>query len=1646
MLLCLWCSLFLPTKIFSQTPNGTANLGILTSFGAYTGAGGVSNGAGASFTGDVGTNIGIISGFGAPPAFIGNTYNANATTTQARFDLFRFYIHLFDKFVDYPATHAPAFGGGETLTPGVYSIPGAGSIGGNLTLDGGGNSNAFFIIRWGGALTAGAGTTITLTGGTQSCNVFFMSAGAISIAASANLKGTLFAKVGAVGIGASAVIEGRMLSMEGAIVTGVGAVVTLPPGTCTIPIFCESGCSVAPSVDVLGVLSNYALFTSLGAVSNTSTSGINGKIGTNVGASSGYEASIVIGTFETANAATAQAKIDIDTAYNRLMALPNTVPSDLGVLPVVLLAHAAAFGSVAPGGETINAGVYFIGGAGSLSGTLTLDAQNNPNAIFVFKFAGAFGVATQTKIILANGARRCNVFFIGGAGVATGAVSIAAASELKGTFLSHGGACTSGAGLFLSGRLLSTGGAVTTYAGIVYNNPECVTSTSLGVPVILAVADTTTAVNGLTGGVTTSLTLNDRLGGVPVVIGTAPGNVTLSGVTVPTGLTLNANGTVTIAPNTPAGNYSLTYKICEVTNPSNCSTVTSTVTVTANPIVNPITGSDSVCVGSTTQLSSSPSGGVWSSSNTSVATVNSSTGVVTGVSSGTATISYTVTNSNGSTTVTVTNCTPPFAVTSNAINTSTLANSQLTGNASSQIAPTGGTQPYSYTGTTGSGAPSTNSKRGGSFIVDSTTGVYTYTPPVNYVGKDTFYITVCDDDAIPTPTCAIVTYTVQVGTPLSVSSTPAYVSTNANTPVSNNASSTMGLSGGLQPYTYSVANAAGNATTASVKGGGVTINPTTGAYTYTPATNFSGADTFYIKVCDAATPTNCVQQMFVINVSGAPFGVTSTTINASTPANTQLTGNASSQIAPTGGTQPYNYTGTNAAGSASTNSKRGGSFTVDPATGVYSYTPPVNYVGKDTFYIKVCDAGIPTPTCPIVPYIVQVGTTLSVNTAPAYVNTNANTPVSNNASSTMSVSGGLQPYTYSVANAAGNTTTISVKGGNVTINPTTGVYTYTPVTNFSGTDTFYIKVCDATTPTNCVQQMFIINVSGSVTSGSNAGVESKTLGDLIAVRLYGNAVNSVATTGNSSVKFVKSGVIVNGANDLTLSNLVPATVTNTDAAYVSTPTDLVNFTNAVEVLALDYTKAGSTKAVAFGTKTLGDVYTHTKPICDRLKGAELLEVKNITVNGFNLMAYKVHQRTGETEYAINLSAGTATNRSTISLQSNWFTDSYQQDEKLYNFQLWAVSYEMVTAMATDIITKLQTNGAVNTVTNADLPKAYISKGSRVNTNLTVTVQNNTTNTTGYFELKEKANEAMSDAQITTRRIPFTVNANGISNVSIPVRDNYEGNIYVYLNNKLTDLVYLSDGTWNLDYNKATTSIQQFNITNETPNNLTPNSGEHKLFRNVAVTGVSKDYITIYKTMMGGGLEQNVADFKSLLFNANAIGSGSVKVTLVKKSITNWNDQYSYTMSLDGDKEYGINLSQFSSTKYANAINANDIVAVNFSFNNSRNVPTNVSINLSKARFSTAAIASDISVNTIGIYPNPTTGKFSTSFNSTTAQSLVLKVTEAATGRIVKTQFINATKGANTIAVENNLANGLYIITLEGDGVKFNPSKLMVGKK
>jgi hypothetical protein len=536
---------------FSSTAfSQVLNLGSLSNFAAYSGTGAVSNAGTSTLAGDIGANSGAVSGFGLPTSITGSLYNANATTTQAKIDLLRVYIHLSDLALT-NTTHAAAFGSGETIVAGVYSIGGAGSLAGTITLNGQGNTDAAFVIKFEGGFTAAAGSQIILTNGARACNVFWIAEGAISIGASSITKGTLIAHPGAVTVAAGSTLEGRMFSTEGAITFGPG-IATLPIGPITIPISCVNSCNN----NILGTAANFALFTSVGAVANAATSGIIGDIGANVGDISGFATSTIAGSFYNVNAVTAQAALDLQAAYTQLVAIPTTNTS-----------HTPAFGS----GETLTAGVYAIAAAGSLAGTITLDAQGNPDALFIFKFNGAFTTAAQSKVVFKNGVRRCNVFWI-----AEGAVSMGTFTFMKGTLIAHNGANTMGANGNLEGRMLSTTGAIGFSTGVIYNSTMCFPDPTA---VIYAANDALT-VNGFTGGTLTNVLSNDTLNGLAIV----PAQATTAFVSsTNTGITLSGTNVI-VAAGTPAGTYSLIYKICQISNPTNCTQATVTVNVTA-PII-----------------------------------------------------------------------------------------------------------------------------------------------------------------------------------------------------------------------------------------------------------------------------------------------------------------------------------------------------------------------------------------------------------------------------------------------------------------------------------------------------------------------------------------------------------------------------------------------------------------------------------------------------------------------------------------------------------------------------------------------------------------------------------------------------------------------------------------------------------------------------------------------------------------------------------------------------------------------------------------------------------------------------------------------------------------------------------------------------
>ncbi len=197
-----------------------------------------------------------------------------------------------------------------------------------------------------------------------------------------------------------------------------------------------------PTVN-LGTTSTYAVLAGSG-ITNTGTTVINGDAGGDIGSSptgtfTGQASVTSSGAIHLADAAADLAKTDLIIAYDDAAGrLPVTrIPSELG-------------------GTTLTPGVYdSADGTFQITGTLTLDAQGDPDGVFVFKTASTLTTASNSNVSLINSARYCRTFWQVGSSATLGTNS---------HFVGHIFALTSitaTTGATVQGQLLARNGAVT---------------------------------------------------------------------------------------------------------------------------------------------------------------------------------------------------------------------------------------------------------------------------------------------------------------------------------------------------------------------------------------------------------------------------------------------------------------------------------------------------------------------------------------------------------------------------------------------------------------------------------------------------------------------------------------------------------------------------------------------------------------------------------------------------------------------------------------------------------------------------------------------------------------------------------------------------------------------------------------------------------------------------------------------------------------------------------------------------------------------------------------------------------------------------------------------------------------------------------
>jgi serine protease AprX len=188
----------------------------------------------------------------------------------------------------------------------------------------------------------------------------------------------------------------------------------------------------------LGTAESFAVLAG-STVTNTGPSTVNGNLGLSPGtAVTGFGPGTVTGTTYVAEAIALKAQSDLTIAYGDAAARTPAVaaPADLG-------------------GLTLTPGVYRNASSLGLTGALTLDAQGDPNAVFVFQAGSTLTTGSASQVRLVNGAQACNVFWKVGSSATLGTGTSLAGNILALTSI------TINDGVTLQGRALARNGAVT---------------------------------------------------------------------------------------------------------------------------------------------------------------------------------------------------------------------------------------------------------------------------------------------------------------------------------------------------------------------------------------------------------------------------------------------------------------------------------------------------------------------------------------------------------------------------------------------------------------------------------------------------------------------------------------------------------------------------------------------------------------------------------------------------------------------------------------------------------------------------------------------------------------------------------------------------------------------------------------------------------------------------------------------------------------------------------------------------------------------------------------------------------------------------------------------------------------------------------
>lgn len=578
-----------------------------------------------------------------------------------------------------------------------------------------------------------------------------------------------------------------------------------------------------------------------------------------------------------------------------------------------------------------------------------------------------------------------------------------------------------------------------------------------------------------------------------------------------------------------------------------------------------------------------------------------------------------------------------------------------------------------------------------------------------------------------------------------------------------------------------------------------------------------------------------------------------------------------------------------------------------------------------------------------------------------------------------------------------------------------------------------------------------------VSSGNDGGLESiDRLSQQINQRNYLRKKENYKFDKSKAKRVIKTKNYKKTASKSTnfeLKDLIPLDVIPGTTTVESSPSDLIAITNATELYSVDYVKDGETVAVVLATKTENGVYEHTKFICDRLLGAELLSVSNIELfqeeveegeegeekEGVHFIKSIIKNSNGSKEFVLSFSGRLINDDVNFEIDSHWNIDKYEAGATYYNFQIWTNSVDDLLTLGEEALALFEIQKPISDYVTSTPPPVFVKKGEYVNGTLELELINVRRSKSVVIDAGFKRTET-SATEYFNNTISLT--GNYIESLVIETGNIFDIGFRIENEYNLTpDDLFMSDGVWGKDDFPAGTNVTEFAITQN--DNIYVGSG-YRVERNISLKATTSEYVSAFRSFTPRTTAVDLSEFDT--FELDASGTGDLEITILKEGIDAWENQFRTTIKLnETESHYTIPLAHFVSAAGGN-INLTDAINITFTMSSDGTTVLEKEMNLKDIQFTQQALNVNTEViaeNEAILTPNPMSYNADLSFYAETNAVTKIEVYNV-TGALVKYTEENTTIGNNKVSLlREGLKSGVYFIKIRNDFRNYKTIKLVV---